>query len=435
MNSMPGLVSIVGRPNVGKSSLFNRLVGTDRSLVHPEGGTTRDRIEAVCADGNRRARLVDTGGVIPAEKETLQKQVREQVRRAISESALLLFVVDARTGLVPLDSEIAALLRKTSKPVLLVANKADTPTLQAGAVDFYPLGFGEPIPVSCTQRSGFPDLKKRLFESFQGAPEEEPAPSLRIAVVGRPNVGKSSFLNALLKDERVIVDVAPGTTRDPVDVPFQKEGRSYLLIDTAGIRRFSKIKDEILFRSIRTSGEMIRRSDVCLFLIDGTCGIQKEDFQILKLIVTEGRGVVLVVNKWDLVKDVSPRKAEPMLRKRLGNLNIMPVFFTSALTGQNVLRAFEAVDKVKAHHTLRLETSRLNRFLESIRKNRTLPGGSPKLRYLVQAGTAPPRFLVFGSRPPSPPFFQYLERRLREEFDLSGTPVQLTFREEKRQRG
>lgn len=436
---MENRVAIVGRPNVGKSSLFNRLVTGKRSLVHPEGGTTRDRIEGECLFGKHVCTVVDTGGIFPSKEDAISNQVLSQVRRAIEESTLLLFVVDVKGGLVPLDMEITRLLRKSSKPILLIANKADTATLSESAVDFYPLGLGDPIPVSCVQGLGISDLKARLFQEFHGTVPETPfTPSLRVAVVGRPNVGKSSFLNNLLNDDRLIVDKAPGTTRDPVDIPFRKGEKTYLLIDTAGIRRFSKIRDEILFQSVKTTRRTIQKSDVCLLLLDGSVGIQGEDLQILRWIVEEGRGVVLLVNKWDLVEGISEKQAEQVLKERLGDLQMMPILFTSAVTGKNVVRAVEVAAEVATRHSSRLETHRLNVFLSDIRKRPDrLPGRRvPRLTYLVQIQSSPPHFLLFGSSREdfSLSFQRFLEHRLREVFPLSGTPIVFTFREQKKKR-
>lgn len=428
-------MTLVGRPNVGKSSLFNRLLGRRRSLVHHQGGTTRDRIEARCRVHDSVCTLVDTGGMIPSDKNALVHQVRNQVRRAMENSRLLLFVVDVQTGPLPLDFEIAALLRKVSKPILVVANKADNPTLSESAVDFYPLGFGEPIPVSSLHGTGIDELKERIATHLQGGEESAfSPPTLRIAVVGRPNVGKSSFLNKLLNDERCVVDEAPGTTRDPVDIHFKKGDRMVTLVDTAGIRRFSRIRDEVLFQSVRTTRQMIQRSEVCLLLLDGAVGIQREDLRILQWVVEEGRGIVVLVNKWDLVKEMSQEKAEPFIRARLGRLNIMPILFASAVTGKNVVRAIETAEEVAKNHAACFETHQLNQLLEEIRKKPHLfPGRKvPHVSYLVQVGTQPPQFLVFGATPEElfSSFEQFLERKLRERFPLSGTPIRIAFRRE-----
>ena len=436
---MENVVVIVGRPNVGKSSLFNRLVGRKRSLVHQEGGTTRDRIEARCVLDENACTLVDTGGVLPSGKDTMSRQVLTQVKRAIESSDLLLFVVDAQSGLLPLDVEIVELLRKVSKPVLLIANKADNKTLSESAVDFYPLGFGEPIPVSSAHGTGIPELKERLFKNLLGGKEEVETPSfIHIAVVGRPNVGKSSFLNKLLNDERLIVDAAPGTTRDPVDVQFTKGEHTYTLVDTAGIRRFSQIQDEVLFQSVRTTREMIQKSDVCLLLLDGQEGIQRDDLRILQWVIEEGRGVVLLVNKWDLVKEHPEEEIERSIRRRLGSLNIMPILFTSSVTGKNVVRAVEVAKDVAQNHASHFDTHRLNELLEDIRKKPNLfPGRRvPHVTYLVQVGTRPPRFLIFGSTPEDlfSSFARFLERKLRENFHLLGTPVRFSFRRKKREK-
>ncbi|MFH1858490.1 MAG: ribosome biogenesis GTPase Der [Candidatus Omnitrophota bacterium] len=434
---MHPVVAIVGRPNVGKSSLFNLLLNQRRSLVHEEAGTTRDRIEARCSLGENTCTLVDTGGLLHKDEDAILRQVLVQVKHAMAESDVLLLVVDAKAGLVPMDLEVAGLLRKFSKLVCLVANKADNPTLEQSAVDFYPLSLGDPIPVSCTQGTGISALRDRLSQLLQGSvPETAEEVSIRMAVVGRPNVGKSSFLNKLLNHERLVVDAAPGTTRDPVDILFKKGDQTYILIDTAGIRRFSKIRDAILFQSVRTTREMIRRSDICLLLIDGAAGVLEEDLQILRWIAEEGRGVVLLVNKWDLVKEVKEKDAETLLRRRLGNLNFMPVLFTSAVTGRNVLESVALAEEVSKNYSGRIETHRLNTLLSEIRKRPELfPGRHiPHVTYLVQTQTRPPQFLVFGASREDlhSDFLRFLERKLRERFPLSGAPVKFTLRTQKR---
>ena len=432
---MKNVVTLVGRPNVGKSSLFNRLVGRKRSLVHPREGTTRDRIEARCEFNENSCTLVDTGGLLPSAEDTISRQVRLQVKRALEESRLVLFMVDVRSGLLPMDIEITQILRKSSRPILLIANKADTRTLSESSVDFYPLGLGEPIPISCTHGTGISELKERLFKQLGQGKEEVESSSVRMAVVGRPNVGKSSFLNKLLNDERLIVSATPGTTRDPVDVPFQRGELRFTLVDTAGIHRFSQIQDDIIFQSVKTTREMIQRSDVCLLLLDGSVGIQRDDLRILQWVIEEGRGIVLLVNKWDLVKTQPPEGMERSLRRRLGTLNIMPILFTSALTGKNVVRSVEVAGEVAARHASRLETHRLNELLEEIRKRpNLLPGRRvPRVTYLVQMRSCPPQILIFGSirEELSFSFVRFLERKLREKFPLLGTPIQFEFRKER----
>jgi GTP-binding protein len=257
-------------------------------------------------------------------------------------------------------------------------------------------------------------------------------------VVGRPNVGKSSFLNALLKDDRLVVDDLPGTTRDPIDIQFKKGETTYTLVDTAGIRRFSQIKETVLFQSVRTTREMIQRSDVCLVLADGSKGLQRDDLQILRWVIEEGRGALLLMNKWDIVKEGIQEDAEKLIRQRLGNLNIVPILFTSAVTGRNVVKAVDVAAEVAARHSTHFETHRLNTFLQGIRKARGIfPGGQiPRITYLVQTHSCPPRFLLFGSieREIFTSFTRFLERKMRENFPLLGTPVQFELREERKKK-
>jgi len=427
---MDPVVSIVGRPNVGKSSLFNQLLARQKALVGPEPGTTRDRLTATLSEGSRRWTLVDTGGVVEGEKRGLAAQIQRQVKRAIEESGLILFVVDVKEGLVPQDEKIADLLRRSGRPVLLVANKADQKGKEAEAFEFYRLGFGAPHPVSALRRLGIQPLKRLIAGKLEGASASEEEPAIRISIVGRPNVGKSSFLNSLLNEERVLVDGEGGTTRDAVDVFFRKGKQLFCLIDTAGIRREVRIKDSLMLKGVRLSKTTVRRSDLCFVMIDGSVGFVVEDLRLLQFVLEANRGAVLLVNKWDLVKGISLKDYEVSLRRRAPFLGYVPILMTSCVTGKNVLGALDVAGDVYARFKGRFDTPTLNRFLESVRRTARLPGEAKvPFQYMTQIDTAPPHFLVFGKvKELSAALTHFLERSLRKALPLEGTPIRFSFR-------
>lgn len=440
MSSKP-IVAIVGRPNVGKSTLFNRLLGERTAIVQDEPGTTRDRLYGDAEWAGRHFTIVDTGG-IEAEgatdvPEELIEMMRQQARQAIEEADLVLFMIDTRAGLTPTDLDIADVLRRTKKPVVLAANKADNERRELESVDFYSLGVGEPIPVSAYHGPGMTDLMDAVVRGLPGEQEdgEEETGRVRVAIVGRPNVGKSRLLNAILGQERSIVSDVPGTTRDPVDTDVDWNGHNLTLIDTAGIRRRGKVESGIEQYSVIRSLRAVSRSDVVLLLIDGYEGLTAQDTHIAGYVLEESKGLVLVVNKWDLVEkesDTMTLYAEE-LRDRMPFLSWAPAAFISAKYSQRIPTVLEAVVRVAEERQRRVPTAALNRLLrEAVYAHEppSKPGKWLKFYYVTQADVRPPTFVFFVNDPKQVQFGyrRYLENRLRERFGFDGTPLKLIFR-------
>jgi GTP-binding protein len=469
---MASVIAIVGRPNVGKSALFNRLVGQRIAIVHDEPGVTRDRISATAEWRGRAFTLLDTGGIGLWEgqkvHDVILKATMDQVQLAIDAADLIMLVVDVREGLMPLDREVADRLRRIGKPTLVVANKADTPAAAAAAVEFTELGLGEVFPVSALHGKGIEALMKaalaRLPQHEADAPAaselaEPPTPPIKLAIVGRPNVGKSSLINALTRSERVIVTPIPGTTRDAVDVPFELETdgirQPFVLIDTAGLRKARQIRDSIEFYSVKRAEAAIGRCDIAILVLDAESGPTEQDKKIGGLILEKQRACVVVVNKWDLVEEAiqaaraqakphhprpsSPSGPRPMtslrqfqawVQERLFFLDYAPVIFASALTGFNLDRLWEAVRYVAAQWHQKVPTALLNRTLQDAvnrQPPRSRAGHALKLFYATQIQQAPPTFLLFVNRdePLSEPYRKYLIRELRRAFGYEGCPIVL----------
>jgi len=439
-------ICIVGRPNVGKSSLFNRLLGERRAVVVERSGTTRDRVAAFLSVGKADAKLVDTGGYVEDDKDELTLQIKEQIYRAMEEAAVVLLVTDVISGITPADLEIAAMLRKFSKPVLLVANKADNEKLKNETVEFFQLGFGDPLPVSCLHGRGMRDLKKRLFESIAKSVSKEGGTwqehCMKIAVVGRPNVGKSSFVNNLLKRERVIVSEIPGTTRDSIDTYFSYEGNKYILVDTAGIRHRRKIKSAADTYSIMRSKESIKKADVVMLLLEAAEGVTKDDLGILDIIEENGKACLMLVNKWDLAKKaggITMEDYEKHLDYASSRISKFPLSFISAKTGRNVLNTLSLARVLDANLDLKISTPYLNRLFEkndpsnvpvSRRKER------PKFRYIVQSSQRPMEFIYFVSDPSGvlTAHLSYIENQLRSNLPLKGIPIKINIRRSRKER-
>lgn len=437
--SLMPVICIAGRPNVGKSSLFNALIGHRHAVVVEQPGTTRDRLEAIVHMGGFALKIVDTGGYSSSDKDAIYEQVKAQIFQVVEEASLILLVTDAINGISPFDKEIALLLRKFNKPIILVANKTDNSKLQDEAMEFYGLGFGHPETVSCAHRRGIDGLKARMVEAVRGEIEargqkpEEGKRCLKIAIVGRPNVGKSSFVNTLLGRKRVIVSEIPGTTRDSIDTYFTYEGDNYIFIDTAGIRHSRKIKKAVDVYSIMRSKETIERSDVAILLLDAAGGITKDDLGILDFIEENGKACLMAVNKWDLSGDISADAMEEY-KKELSfaspRLNKLPIMFISSKTGLNVLDSLSTIKVLDSNLDTKVSTSFLNRIFEKNDPS-VLPIPRSKRRpnffYAVQSGTRPIEFKFFVSNPRNvlPSHLTFIENQLRANLPLLGIPIRI----------
>ena len=430
------IVAIVGRPNVGKSTLFNRVVGRRLAIVEEMPGTTRDRIYADAVWGDTPFVLVDTGGLEVGAPEVtpLMEAVRAQAEMAIAEADAILFMVDVRDGLLPQDEEVAHILRRFSKPLFLVVNKADNRALAQAAVEFYRLGLGEPYPISALHGRGVADLLDRVVEALPKAEEEPPTEAVRIAIVGRVNVGKSSLLNALLGQERAIVSEIPGTTRDALDTFMEWEGKPVVLIDTAGIRRRGRIRPGVERYSVLRALRAIGRADVVLLLLDATEGVTAQDAHIAGYVLEEAKGVVIVVNKWDLLRATHPiPEYAAYVRGQLHFIDYAPVLFISAKTGWQVEQVLPTALRVREERMTRISTGELNRLMEEVLARHAPPskaGKRLKFYYATQAGINPPTFVFFVNDPDLVHFSyqRYLENRLRERYGFLGTPLRLIFR-------
>jgi GTP-binding protein len=428
------VVALIGRPNVGKSALFNRIVGDDSAIVSEEAGTTRDRHFAETDWAGRAFWLVDTGGIADDPRMPMDVEIRRQVDEAIREADLLLFVVDARVGLHPSDSHVAELLRNSGKPWMLVANKVDDPR-SADFYEFYALGIEEVFPVSAINGKGSGDLLDAVIARLPDSPAESET-SLRVAVIGKPNVGKSSFVNKLLGEDRLVVSEVAGTTRDAIDTPMRYHGRSFVFVDTAGLRRQSKIDDGIEFYSALRTRRAIERADICILMVDATEGeIQNQDLKIAALAWEAGRGLIVVVNKWDLAErdDKASAKYEKSAAEKAPFLNFVPFVFTSALTGQRVNRVLELILQVEEERAKRITTSEVNEKLGELLARRQPPqaaGREVKLNYATQVETSPPTIAVFGNAPDlvEEHYIRYLHNGFRGYWGFTGNPLRVVMR-------
>lgn len=433
---MKPIVAIVGRPNVGKSTLFNRILGRRKAIVDDMPGVTRDRNYADVDRFDVPFILIDTGGFEPESSDRLLQQMREQSQLAMEEADVILFVMDGRAGLSPPDLEVAEMLRRVDKPVFFVVNKVDGEKQAADAAEFFSLGVEHIFPISAEHGNGVSDLLDEVVKVLpQRKAREEEENVTKIAVVGRPNVGKSSLVNRLLGFERVVANPTPGTTRDSVDTPFTWYKKPYLLIDTAGIRRKGRVSLRIEKYSVVDSLRTIERADVALMVINAEEGITEHDTKIAGYIYEAGRSCIFVVNKWDLLqKDThtANRFAEE-IRRQFKYLSFAPIVFVSAVTGQRVSRIMEEVDKVMAEFTRRVPTPDLNRVFKQAVEGHAPPlylGRRTKLYYATQVGVKPPTFVIFVNRPEGIHFSyeRYLVNKLRDAFGFMGTPIRLVFR-------
>jgi GTP-binding protein len=455
---LPSVV-IVGRPNVGKSTLFNRLTGTRRSIVTDEPGITRDRIYGTAVWRGRPFEVVDTGGIVPDEKAEMPREILRQARVAIENAAQVILVTDARAGLTPLDDELARRLRRAGKPFAVAANKVDTPAQAPLAGTFYELG-ADVFPISADHGFGVDDLLDAVTAGFPAVQEHAEEQAIRVAIIGRPNVGKSTLLNRLVGSERAIVSAEPGTTRDAVDTIIRRGDRAYRFIDTAGIRRKEKTKLLAERLSVMMARKHLKRADIALLVMDAAQGATSQDAAIAGYAEQSGRSVILVMNKWDFALEAArwkPSKAkppterkqtgaemdpgrlmsqyEPLIRAKLRFLPYAPLVFLSALTGERVGRLFDLIARVAEARQRRISTGELNRWLGQLDAGRgTAPAARQvKILYMTQASVAPPTFVLFTNRVRRLHFSfgRYLENRLREKFDFTGTPVRFVLRPRK----
>jgi GTPase len=427
------VVAIIGRPNVGKSALFNRIVGGHTAIVSEEAGTTRDRHFGRAEWNGRSFWLVDTGGLPENTREAIDGEIRKQVLEAIAEADLLAFVVDAQLGVHPNDAKVLDLLRESGKPWMVIANKVDDPA-STDFYEFYRLGAGEPIPVSATNGKGSGDLLDAITALLPETTEEE-ANAIRVAVVGRPNVGKSSLVNRMLGEQRLVVSEVAGTTRDAIDTPLKYLGRDFIFIDTAGLRRQAKIDDGIEFYSSLRTRRAIERSDVCILVIDAVEGLHNQDLKIATMAWDSGRALIVVVNKWDLKEkeNNTAAKFEKEIVEKVPYLGFVPFVFTSALTGQRVTKLFDLILQVESEREKRISTSDINDTLQSLLARRQPPqaaGREIKLNYATQVETAPPSIAVFGTHPDlvQEHYIRFLHNGFRAAYGFTGNPLNIVLR-------
>ncbi|MBV8083714.1 MAG: ribosome biogenesis GTPase Der [Chloroflexi bacterium] len=432
---MKPIVAIVGRPNVGKSTLFNRLIGARQAIVEDIPGTTRDRIYGDADWAGRVFSVVDTGGIATDDQDVFTALIEEQAQQAVEEADVIVFMVDARAGVSQADADVAERLRRTDKPVILVANKADTEDQLHGAVDFYELGLGEPLALSASHGLGIGDLLDAVVARLPAEPVEEDEELFKVAIVGRPNVGKSSLLNALLGEERSIVSEVPGTTRDAIDTPIEYEGERLVLIDTAGIRRRGRIEQGIEKYSVIRSLRAIDRCDVACLVVDAGEMLTAQDVHIAGYVRDAAKGLLLVVNKWDLIPktETTITEYQDEIKRQLNFADWAPAVFISAKTGQRVERVLGAVLKIKEERAKKVSTSELNHIVAEVTRRHQPPGDKGrqlKLFYATQAGINPPTFLFFVNDPKLShwSYMRFLENQLRERLGFEGTAIKLALK-------
>lgn len=436
---MGNLVAIVGRPNVGKSTLFNRLTKTRQAIVNEQAGTTRDRQYGKSEWQGKEFSVVDTGGWVVNSDDIFEEEIRKQVILAMDEADVILFVVDVKNGVTDLDMDVAAILRRSKTPVIVVANKTDNNNLQYDAAEFYSLGLGDPYCISALSGSGTGELLDMVMSKFKKNADElidEDIP--RFAVVGRPNAGKSSIINAFIGEDRNIVTEIAGTTRDSIYTRYDKFGFDFYLVDTAGIRKKNKVSEDLEYYSVIRSIRAIENADVCILMLDATRGIEGQDLNIVSLIQRNQKGLVVVVNKWDLVEDKSVKVMkffEDAIRNRLAPFTDFPIIFASALTKQRIFKVLEAAKEVFQARTTRIPTARLNEALLPVIEAYPPPsnkGKYIKIKYITQLpNTRVPSFVFFANLPQyvKEPYKRFLENQIRERWKLSGTPVNIFIRQ------
>lgn len=434
------VVAIVGRPNVGKSTLFNTLAGDKISIVQDTPGVTRDRIYADVTWLNYNFTIVDTGGIEPESNDVILRQMREQAEIAIATADVIMFITDVRQGLVDADSKVADMLRRSGKPIVLVVNKVDSfEKFMPDVYEFYNLGLGDPIPVSAASQLGLGDMLDEVAKHFdENAMDETEDERPRVAIIGKPNVGKSSIINKLLGEERVIVSDIAGTTRDAIDTTIKRNGTEYVFIDTAGLRRKNKIKEEIERYSIIRTVSAVERCNVAVLVIDATEGITDQDTKIAGIAHERGKGMIIVVNKWDAIEkdDKTMNKFTHDIRQKLSYMPYAELLFVSAETGQRLPKLFETIDAVIENHSLRIATGVLNEIMaEAVALNQPPSDKGKRLRlyYITQVAVKPPTFVIFVNDKELMHFSytRYIENKIREAFGFRGTPLKFIIRERK----
>ena len=435
---MSGIVAIVGRPNVGKSTLFNRLIQARKAIVDDQSGVTRDRHYGISEWNGVKFTVIDTGGYVPDTDDVFEKAIREQVHIAINEADVVLFMVDATVGIVPLDREFTNVLRQSTKPVIMVANKADNYERSELVFEFYELGIGEVFAISAINGSGTGDLLDLVVEAL---PEEKPEPSMpdvpKFAIIGRPNVGKSSFVNALLGKEQNIVTPISGTTRDSICTRYTAFGLDCYLIDTAGLRKKAKVTENIEFYSTLRSIKAIEECDVAVLMLDATMGIESQDLSILSSVTASYKGLVIFVNKWDLVQDKeanSARDYEANIMERIAPLSGVPVIFGSALEKQRILKTLETAVEVYNEKEKKISTSELNELMQvawETHRPAAIRGRIIRIKYVTQIPASVPTFLFFSNHPKliQESYKRYLENKLRDAYGFKGVPINIFFRQ------
>lgn len=434
---MANIVAIVGRPNVGKSTLFNRLTEQRKAIMDNQSGVTRDRHYGTAEWNTSYFTVIDTGGYVVGSEDVFEESIREQVEIAIQESTVLLFVVDTQTGITGLDQDFADVLRRSKKPVYVVANKAETSERAQSAAEFYALGLGDPYPISSMTGTGTGDLLDEVVKHFQITGVEDPDAGIpRIAILGRPNVGKSSFLNVLTGQDRSIVTSIAGTTRDAINTRYRAYGKDFILTDTAGIRRRARIQDNIEFYSTLRSLKAMEESDVCIVMLDATRGLESQDLNIIGQAVKAKKGVVIMVNKWDAVE--KDHRTADVLRKemiqRMMPIDYLPIIFASVHEKQRIFQVMEKAMEVYENKSKKITTSKLNEAMQvEIEKYPppSMKGKQIKIKYMLQVPTPSPTFVFFCNLPQyvQESYQRFLENRLREHFDFTGVPLTLFFRQ------
>ncbi len=430
------LVAVIGRPNVGKSTLFNRILGTRNAIVDDRPGVTRDRIYAECTYQGRRFQVVDTGGLDPTSTDDMLGLIRQQSQIALATADILLVIMDGRAGLTPLDQEIVNGLHGVDKPTFWVINKIDSPTLYPLLADFYHLGKDTLFPISAEHGTGVDELLEAFLHLLPEFDQDlEETATTRVAMVGRPNVGKSTLVNTILGEERAVVSDVPGTTRDPIDTHLEREGRQFLLTDTAGLRRRGRVEPGIEGYSVARTMRALGRSDIGVLLIDGVEGVTDQDTKIAGLIQRQGRGCVMLVNKWDLRRNQREAKAKFSLelQRQFPFFTFVPILFGSALSPKTIDHLFDAVTRVMEAFSYRVPTNRLNLFLQKALTDNPLTvkkGNPPKSLYMTQVATKPPTFALFAGKSAvlTPAYLRYLENQLRATFGFEGTPLRIMVR-------